>query len=160
MTWDAVLFILALLDCSALLFLTVYFIITLSDLECDYLNATQCCSKLNKWILPELIAHCCLTLLLLVSLHWALFLLNAPLAAWHIYRFTQIPSGNTGVYDPTEIHNRGQLKTYMKESMAKLGFHLLCFFLYLYRFWLSVPESHRFLTFDDLMVARGSFNEL
>ena len=23
-------------------------IITLSDLECDYINATQCCSRLNK----------------------------------------------------------------------------------------------------------------
>ena len=27
---------------------SVYFIITLSDLECDYINARQCCSKLNK----------------------------------------------------------------------------------------------------------------
>lgn len=39
-----------------------------------------------------------------------------------------VPSGNMGVFDPTEIHNRGQLKSHMKEAMIKLGFHLLCFF--------------------------------
>lgn len=44
-----------------------------------------------------------------------------------------VPSGNMGVFDPTEIHNRGQLKSHMKEAMIKLGFHLLCFFMYLYR---------------------------
>lgn len=41
--------------------------------------------------------------------------------------------GNMGVFDPTEIHNRGQLKSHMKEAMIKLGYHLLCFFIYLYR---------------------------
>lgn len=44
-----------------------------------------------------------------------------------------VPCGNMGVFDPTEIHNRGQLKSHMKEAMIKLGFHLLCFFMYLYR---------------------------
>lgn len=48
-------------------------------------------------------------------------------------RFIMVPSGNMGVFDPTEIHNRGQLKSHMKEAMIKLGFHLLCFFMYLYR---------------------------
>ena len=49
-----------------------------------------------------------------------------------------VPSGNMGVFDPTEIHNRGQLKSHMKEAMIKLGFHLLCFFMYLYR-WVYGP---------------------
>lgn len=42
--------------------------------------------------------------------------------------------GNMGVFDPTEIHNRGLLKSHMKEAMIKLGYHLLCFFIYLYRY--------------------------
>ena len=49
-----------------------------------------------------------------------------------------VPSGNMGVFDPTEIHNRGQLKSHMKEAMIKLGVHLLCFFMYLYR-WVYSP---------------------
>ncbi|XP_018412015.1 PREDICTED: protein cornichon homolog 4 isoform X2 [Nanorana parkeri] len=83
---EAALFIFSLIDCCALIFLSVYFIITLSDLECDYINARSCCSKLNKWIVPELIAHTLVTVLMLVSLHWFIFCLNLPVATWNIYR--------------------------------------------------------------------------
>lgn len=75
---------------------------------------------------------------MLVSLHWFIFLLNLPVATWNIYRFIMVPSGNMGVFDPTEIHNRGQLKSHMKEAMIKLGFHLLCFFMYLYSMILAL----------------------
>uniref|UniRef100_A0A8D1PHS3 Cornichon family member 4 n=1 Tax=Sus scrofa TaxID=9823 RepID=A0A8D1PHS3_PIG len=137
---EAVVFVFSLLDCCALIFLSVYFIITLSDLECDYINARSCCSKLNKWVLPELVGHTIVTVLMLISLHWFIFLLNLPVATWNIYRFIMVPSGNMGVFDPTEIHNRGQLKSHMKEAMIKLGFHLLCFFMYLYR---ATPVAFR-----------------
>ncbi|CAG14613.1 unnamed protein product, partial [Tetraodon nigroviridis] len=139
-------------------------IITLSDLECDYINARACCSKLNKvgperqknalkdwkerardtgcgvivcvslqWVVPEVVGQCVSTVLMLVSMHWFIFALNLPVAAWDIYRSVKVPMGNMGVFDPTEIHNRGQLKSHMKEAMIKLGYHLLCFFIYLYR---------------------------
>uniref|UniRef100_A0A8V0Z360 Cornichon family member 4 n=1 Tax=Gallus gallus TaxID=9031 RepID=A0A8V0Z360_CHICK len=158
---ESVVFIFSLIDCCALIFLSVYFvsfcsrclsvltygtvvpyrqlqIITLSDLECDYINARSCCSKLNKWVVPEVIGHAVVTVLMLISLHWFIFLLNLPIATWNIYRFIMVPSGNMGVFDPTEIHNRGQLKSHMKEAMIKLGFHLLCFFMYLYSMILAL----------------------
>uniref|UniRef100_A0A8C5RPG7 Cornichon family member 4 n=3 Tax=Colubroidea TaxID=34989 RepID=A0A8C5RPG7_LATLA len=137
-TMESMVFIFSLIDCCALIFLSVYFIITLSDLECDYINARSCCSKLNKWVIPELIGHAIVTVLMLISLHWFIFLLNFPVATWNIYRYIMVPSGNMGVFDPTEIHNRGQLKSHMKEAMIKLGFHLLCFFMYLYSMILSL----------------------
>lgn len=56
--------------------------------------------------------------------------------------------GNMGVFDPTEIHNRGQLKSHMKEAMIKLGYHLLCFFIYLYR-W----EKQQLQKFSDMFKA-------
>ncbi|XP_049632578.1 protein cornichon homolog 4 isoform X2 [Suncus etruscus] len=86
---EAVVFIFSLIDCCVLIFLSVYFIITLSDLECDYINARSCCSKLNKWVIPELIGHTLVTVLMLISLHWFIFLLNMPVATWNIYRNTQ-----------------------------------------------------------------------
>ncbi|KAM9110431.1 protein cornichon homolog 4 isoform X3 [Balaenoptera ricei] len=86
---EAVVFVFSLLDCCALIFLSVYFIITLSDLECDYINARSCCSKLNKWVIPELVGHTIVTVLMLISLHWFIFLLNLPVATWNIYRNTQ-----------------------------------------------------------------------
>ncbi|ERE72961.1 putative protein cornichon-like protein [Cricetulus griseus] len=107
-------------------------------IECDYINARSCCSKLNKWVIPELTGHTIVTVLMLASLHWFIFLLNLPVATWNIYRFIMVPSGNMGVFDPTEIHNRGQLKSHMKEAMIKLGFYLLCFFMYLYSMILAL----------------------
>ncbi|XP_067247861.1 protein cornichon homolog 4 isoform X2 [Chanodichthys erythropterus] len=115
-----------------------HWIITLSDLECDYINARACCSKLNKWVIPEMIGQALATVLMLVSMHWFVFLLNLPVASWNVYRYVKVPMGNMGVYDPTEIHNRGQLKSHMKEAMIKLGFHLLCFFIYLYSMILAL----------------------
>ncbi|XP_061631501.1 protein cornichon homolog 4 isoform X2 [Phyllopteryx taeniolatus] len=87
---DAAVCILSLIDCCALIFLAVYFIITLSDLECDYINARACCSKLNKWVIPEMVCQCLSTVLMLVSTHWFIFLLNLPVAAWDIYRLYTI----------------------------------------------------------------------
>lgn len=161
-----------------------------------------------QWVIPELIGQGLSTVLMLVSMHWFILLLNLPVAIWNIYRsvaclhicevifvsvtmvwtwqlsncnrdapipmysvchcvfsnvfiqcviaicvisnstssvcwdilwslltprYVKVPMGNMGVFDPTEIHNRGQLKSHMKEAMIKLGFHLLCFFIYLYR---------------------------
>ena len=49
------------------------------------------------------------------------------------HRYINKPAGNLGLYDPAEIHNRHELKAFVKEAMIKLGFHLVFFFLYLYR---------------------------
>ena len=50
---DAVVFGGMLIDSSALLGISIYALITLSDLECDYLNAPTACSKLNSVILVK-----------------------------------------------------------------------------------------------------------
>jgi len=145
MIGDVSLFIFSLFDVGASLFITVYVVITLSDLECDYLNAQQCCSKLNKWIIPELIAQGVVTLLLLIELHWILFLINLPMACWQLYKKLTVPSGNFGIYDPTELHNRGNLKQHMRDSMIRLAFYLIFFFVYLYCMIISLlmksPDS-------------------
>ncbi|KAL3874084.1 hypothetical protein ACJMK2_037147 [Sinanodonta woodiana] len=132
MGFDGPLFTFALLDEGALLCLVVYFIVTLSDLECDYLNATSCCDKLNYWIIPELVAQVILTSLLLVTGHVFLFIFYAACTGWLVYSFAMKPSGNIGLYDPTEIHNKMKLKVHMKENLIKMGFHLVFFFIYLY----------------------------
>lgn len=50
---DAVVFGGMLIDSSGLLGINIYSLITLSDLECDYLNAPTACSKLNNAILVK-----------------------------------------------------------------------------------------------------------
>ncbi|XP_003738559.1 protein cornichon homolog 4 [Galendromus occidentalis] len=139
MIGDVGLFAFSLFDTGGLLFLTVYVVITLSDLECDYLNAQECCTKLNKWVTTEMVAQAALNImLLLVNGHWILFLVNAPLTAWLLYRVLKVPGGNFGVYDPTEIHNRGSLKVHMRDSVIRLAYYLTMFFIYLYCMILSL----------------------
>ena len=48
---DGLIFFLCLLDCGGLLGLNVYFLILLSDLECDYINASNACKKLNNFVM-------------------------------------------------------------------------------------------------------------
>lgn len=107
-------------------------VIILSDVECDYLNAQQCCSKLNFWVIPKMMAHGFLTLAILVTGHYWLFLCNLPMLGWSAYELYTLPSGNMGVYDPTEIHNRGMIKKHLRDCMIYLGYFLISFFIYLY----------------------------
>lgn len=129
---EPLLFAIALINTGSVLFLLVYFMITLSDLECDYLNAQQCCSKLNAWVTPKLVTHTFLVFLLLIHGQLILTLVNLPMTLWLFYEYFSVPSGNMGVYDPTEIHNRGELKRHTRNCLIYLGYYLIFFFLYLY----------------------------
>lgn len=138
---ETLLFSLSLITCGAILFLLVYFVITLSDLECDYLNAQECCDKLNYWLLPKYIAHAFVTLMLLVHGHLGLFLCNLPLLIWLTYEYFTVPQGNLGAYDPIEILNRGQLRKHSRDVMIYIGFYLIFFFVYLYCFILALLKG-------------------
>ena len=91
-----------------LLFISVYFMITLSDLESDYLNSRQCSDKLNLFTWPRLAllalhsilvhnhlaSYQALDCLFPQNLHslW-LLLLSLPSTVWLAYRSLRIPSG-------------------------------------------------------------------
>ncbi|EDS25796.1 ER-derived vesicles protein ERV14 [Culex quinquefasciatus] len=129
---ETLVFAIAMLITGAILFLLIYFVIILSDLECDYLNAQQCCSKLNFWVVPKLSAHCFLAFVLLLNGSWILFIANAPMVVWLLYDLIKVPTGNLGIYDPAEIHNRGMVKRHLRDTMIGLGFYMIIFFVYLY----------------------------
>ncbi|XP_062502700.1 protein cornichon homolog 4-like [Corticium candelabrum] len=138
---DSMVFIFELIASTLLMFLTVYFIICLSDLECDYLNASSCCRKLNKLVVPEAAGHVFATLFLIIGFHYWIILLNVPLIVWHFYCISHIPKGNTGRYDPTEIHNRNVLRNFQKEAFVKLAWYLILFFVYLYSMIYSLVKG-------------------
>uniref|UniRef100_A0A023F443 Putative er vesicle integral membrane protein involved in establishing cell polarity n=1 Tax=Triatoma infestans TaxID=30076 RepID=A0A023F443_TRIIF len=139
---EALLFSFSLIDTGAVIFLLVYFVITLSDLECDYLNEQQCCNKLNGWTLIKLLAHAILIPLFLFYEYWWLAVINAPGVAWMAYEYLSVPSGNTGVYDPTEIYKRGQLKKHMRDCLIFLVWYLISFFIYLYCLIIAILKDN------------------
>lgn len=129
---DGTLFFLTLIECMGLLGISIFNLITLSDLECDYINAANCCGKLNKLVLPELILHGIMTVMMLYNWHTMLFILLLLPLLYLLNRFLSIPPGNIGYYDPTQIHNRTFLKLSIRETMVKLFFYVGFFFVSMY----------------------------
>merc|ERR1719382_1956818 len=95
---DIFLFTFVLLDTGALIFILVFFIITLSDLECDYLNAQECCGRLNFWNIPKLWLQLLIPIILALTGHWFLVVLNIPICIWLIRKFHFISKGNIGEF--------------------------------------------------------------
>jgi protein cornichon len=104
-----------------------------SDLECDYINPIDLCSKLNHFVLPDMILHGLITLLLLLFGNWIDFFVNLPIAAWNVHKYRILTRilGQKYRFDATEIFRT--IGAQKRESFVKLGFYLVCFFLFLYR---------------------------
>lgn len=130
------LFVLAVVLNCVNLFAQVHFTILYADLEADYINPIELCSKVNKLITPEACLHGFISLLFLLNGYWFVFLINAPLFAFNankIYKKLQL-------LDATEIFRT--LGKHKRESFLKLGFYLLMFFFYLYRMIMTlIAES-------------------
>jgi len=126
------LYMICILLSSCLLFLTVYLMITLSDLESDYINSRDCAEKLNFWTMPRLIMQVTHSSLLLVGHQWLVFLISFPFSCYLMYRRVKQRPGHSGLYDPTEIHNRETLRYNLQESLGFMGYHLFSFFFYMY----------------------------
>jgi len=59
--------------------------------------------------------------------------ISPNLATFFSFRILTKPPGNISFYDPAEIHNRNNLKKYSQESIVKLVYHIIGFFIFLYR---------------------------
>jgi hypothetical protein len=129
---EEVLLMLCLLLTSLLLFLSVYFMITLSDLESDYINSLDCSARLNVWTMPRLVLMVVHSLLLLVNQSWLVFLLSLPFTLWLVYSKVKVKQGDSGLYDPTVIHIRENLRGGIKQSLAYMGYHMASFFIYMW----------------------------
>jgi protein cornichon len=98
-------------------------------------------------VIPENAAHAFLTVLFLLFGQFTAFLLNLPLVLYNANKcvlfngtlrseslttyFLRI-RGKNHMYDATEIFRT--LPAHKKESFIKLGFYLVSFFYYLYRY--------------------------
>lgn len=55
----------------------------LADLEFDYINPFDSSSRINKVVMPEFVLQALLSVLFLVSGHWAMFLLSVPMVYYN-----------------------------------------------------------------------------
>lgn len=134
--WDSFIFGVGMITAAGLLFTSVYYLISYSDLEADYVNPIELCSKLNALVLPEYMAHLALTSVFLLSFNFRAVLWNAPLVAWHYARYSE----RRHWHDPTEIYRK--VREHKQEAFVKLAFFLLSFGYYMYRMtWALVDSS-------------------
>jgi len=128
-----ILLMLSIVVTALLLFVAVYFMITLSDLESDYINSIDCCSRLNKVTNARLILLVIHTLLLLPQFSWIMFILSLPVTGWNISQKLKVGSGDFGLFDPTKIVVRENLQRSIKESLFYMGYHMFSFFIYMWQ---------------------------
>ncbi|CAF0943009.1 unnamed protein product [Adineta ricciae] len=107
-----------MIDNLLLLFINIYNIITLSDLETELLNVRSCCTKLDQTFLPEFILHLISTIFFVFGGHWFLFLFNVPVDLWFAYKCLNRQPGQIGFYDPLEINSRIRIKAKMRHQYS------------------------------------------
>lgn len=135
---SAAAFIFALVDSAILLFMAVFYIINLSDLECDHINASVCCNRLNTIVIPEAILSAIMSIMFIYCASFGYLTFTLPMVIWLIYRIINKPRTSMSYYDPTEILNRNQLKANINEAIVKLIYHLVGFFIFLYSMVISL----------------------
>jgi len=119
---------LALFLHSLLFFLTSYILMTLHDLESDYINSRDCCDKLNYWTKPRLLGLILLCILPCSGPSWLPAILALPFMIWYFRRLWKVPVGNSGIYEPTEIRLRHFLRQSIAETIIYDVFHSVAFF--------------------------------
>ena len=64
-------------------FVNVYVMIALDDLQSDFVNPHDATRRINRLIAWEIGAHACGCAFMLVGGHWVMVLANAPLVYYH-----------------------------------------------------------------------------
>ncbi|KAI0489124.1 hypothetical protein KFK09_028966 [Dendrobium nobile] len=119
----------------ALLILVIYQLMSLADLEFDYINPYDSSSRINAVILPEFVLQGILCLLFLVSGHWMMFLFAAPMLYYNVRLYQQ----QKHLIDVTEIFS--QLNDEKKRRLIKLIYLVTLLFLSLFWMIWSVLED-------------------
>uniref|UniRef100_A0A1D1XFY9 Protein cornichon 1 n=1 Tax=Anthurium amnicola TaxID=1678845 RepID=A0A1D1XFY9_9ARAE len=127
MAWDLVLWLVAFFSTIALIALTAYQLICLSDLEFDYINPFDSSSRINAVVVPEFIVQGILCILFFLTWHWFPFLIMAPITYYHVKLYLR----RKHLIDVTEIFSL--LDGEKKYRLVKLAFYVSLFIIVIYR---------------------------
>ncbi|XP_011020289.1 PREDICTED: protein cornichon homolog 1-like isoform X1 [Populus euphratica] len=136
MILNLIFWILCLLINFGLLAIVFYALLCLTDLEVDQMDPFVATANINRWILPEFVLQAVLSLLLLLTGHWILFLLAVPLTCYHAMLFIR----RQHLIDVTEVFRN--LNTDKKRRMIKLGVYMIFFTIFIFRFVLTSVHNY------------------
>eukprot|EP00268_Persea_americana_P047883 TRINITY_DN5019_c0_g1_i20.p1 TRINITY_DN5019_c0_g1~~TRINITY_DN5019_c0_g1_i20.p1 ORF type:complete len:150 (+),score=19.99 TRINITY_DN5019_c0_g1_i20:415-864(+) len=149
MAWEVLLWIFSFFVTIGILALAVYQLICLSDLEFDYINPYDSSSRINAVVIPEFVIQGALCAIYLITWHWFMFLLTAPVTYFHIRLYMQ----RKHLIDVTEIFSL--LNGEKKIRMIKIALYLTLFIIILYRLVASAVSS--LIDEDDVPMESGLF---
>ncbi|XP_058075580.1 protein cornichon homolog 2-like [Magnolia sinica] len=149
MAWELLLWLIAFFAAISLLVIGVFQLVCLSDLEFDYINPYDSSSRINAVVMPEFVIQGALSAIFLLTWHWFMFLIAAPITYYHIKLYMK----RKHLIDVTEIFSL--LDGEKKSRLVKLAFYLILFFITMYRFVASAVTS--FAEDDDSSLEFGSF---
>lgn len=138
MSHHLVVWIAALIMQSALLGRNMFAIMSLSDLENDFINPFDLCSRLNRFVGAEYAVQGALTLALLLSGNWFVGAAHVALLGYMVHLW----AGNLVYVDTTEAFR--QLPRQKRQKLVLLGTHTALFMVVVYR--LIEAAIHSLLT--------------
>ncbi|KAL3534229.1 hypothetical protein ACH5RR_002690 [Cinchona calisaya] len=110
-------------------------IVSLSDLEADYLNPYESSSRINSVVIPEYLLHGAFCILFLLTGQWFFFVVTLPIAYLNFRKFMK----REHLIDVTEVFR--VLSAEKKLRVVKLGFYFVLFILVMIRLVFSVINS-------------------
>ncbi|KAK9157845.1 hypothetical protein Scep_004419 [Stephania cephalantha] len=134
MSWELILLLLSFVISLGLLAAAFYQFICLSDLESDYINPYDLSSRINAIVTKEFLVQGMLCGLFLLTWHWFMFLISAPLAYYHL----KLYMNQKHLIDVTEIFS--VLNAEKKYRVIKIGFYLVLFIVVLFRLVVTAVE--------------------
>ena len=115
-----------------IIFLNSVKLIHVWDLESDYLNAADCCRKLNYWFRWRLACLILETSCMFLSRGHFLALLAAVPLIIDLVKLKRVQRGDSGVFDPTTIRQSFKLKSAKSEIVIRTFIRSASVFLELY----------------------------
>ncbi|XP_072971179.1 protein cornichon homolog 2-like [Typha angustifolia] len=127
MAWELILWLFAFASTIALIAMTAYQLICLSDLESDYINPYDSSSRINAVVIPEFLVQGVLCTTFLLTWHWFPFLIMAPITYYHVKLFMN----SKHLIDVTEVFRL--LNGEKKYRIIKLSCYFSLFIIVIYR---------------------------
>ncbi|GKV34633.1 hypothetical protein SLEP1_g42994 [Rubroshorea leprosula] len=143
MSLDLIFWIVCFVMGLGLVAFTFYQMLCLLDLEADFLNIYEAASQINSVVLPEFILQGVLCAIFLLTWHWFMFLVAAPVALYHVMLYVN----GKHLVDVTEIFRN--LNQYKKLRYYKLGAYMFLLIVVLTR--LTLSAFHYVRNGDDLV---------
>ncbi|CAN0921433.1 Protein cornichon homolog 4 [Linum grandiflorum] len=122
----------------ALICIISFELMSLSDLEFDYVNPYDSARRINLVVLPEYITHAALSLSFLLTGHWVLCLLSLPCLYFDLTLYLQ----RKHLVDVTEIYNYNRLHREKNRRLIKMAYILIMLVLSLFcLLWTVLDEE-------------------